>query len=297
MSEVGEEESKEQRDESGGRDVAQAADPYKVKRLEAAALRNWQAVSGRRTRAIGTAHGAYIRAAQPTQRVTRIGELALDATLRTAAISSAGRALTITPNDYRVKVRTARARNLILFVVDASGSMAARQRMQAVKGAILSLLLDAYQKRDQVGLITFRGQNSHLNLPPTNSVNLAQRQLEQLATGGRTPLAAGLANAHGVLQTYAKRDDSVTPLLVILSDGRANVSRTSQPALADVTSVAQKIAAERWSTLVIDCESGHRRLGLAKGLANNLTATYMQLEELSADNVTQAVRRQLQYEQ
>ena len=109
----------------------------------------------------------------------------------------------------------------MLFAVDASGSMAARQRMRAVKGAVLSLLLDAYQRRDKVGLVTFRGTGAEVALPPTSSVEAAARRLTSLATGGRTPLAAGLARAARVLAAERLRDPRRRALLVVVTDGRA----------------------------------------------------------------------------
>lgn len=114
----------------------------------------------------------------------------------------------------------------MLFVVDASGSMAARQRMAAVKGAVLSLLMDAYQRRDKVGLITFRGKEAAVVLPPTSSVDAAAARLETLPTGGRTPLAAGLLKAHDVLRVERLRDPSRRPLLLVVTDGRATGGRS-----------------------------------------------------------------------
>ena len=125
------------------------------------------------------------------------------------------------PADLREAVREGREGNLVLFAVDASGSMAARQRMRAVKGAVLSLLLDAYQRRDKVGLVTFRGTGAEVALPPTSSVEAAARRLTSLATGGRTPLAAGLAQSARVLATERLRDPRRRALLVVVTDGRA----------------------------------------------------------------------------
>ena len=123
--------------------------------------------------------------------------------------------------DLREARREGREGNLILFLVDASGSMAARARMGAVKGAVLSLLLDAYQRRDKVGMITFRGSAARVLLPPTSSVEAAAARLAELPTGGRTPLAAGLLRAHEVLRTERLRDPDRRPLLVVVTDGRA----------------------------------------------------------------------------
>src|SRR5207248_2088411 len=159
--------------------------------------------------------------------------LHLPATVRAAALRgrhapappvaqpAAARRVTMAPVDLREAVREGREGNLVLFVVDASGSMAARQRMRAVKGAVLSLLLDAYQRRDKVGLVTFRGTGAEVALPPTSSVEAAARRLTSLATGGRTPLAAGLIQAARVLATERIRDPRRRALLVVVTDGRA----------------------------------------------------------------------------
>ncbi|MCW2948658.1 MAG: cobaltochelatase subunit, partial [Actinoallomurus sp.] len=194
-----------------------------------------------------------------------------------------GPGLLIRPGDLREPVREGREGNLVLFVVDASGSMAARQRMRAVKGAVLSLLLDAYQRRDKVGLITFRGGSAELALPPTSSVEAGARRLETLATGGRTPLAAGLLRAAGVLRAERLRDPARRPLLVLVTDGRAthgsvNDALRAADLLREVTSV------------VVDCESGPVRLGLAGELAVRLGAETVRLEELAADRLTEVVR-------
>jgi magnesium chelatase subunit D len=189
------------------------------------------------------------------------------------------------PVDFRVKIRRARTGNLILFVVDASGSMGARKRMVAVKGAILSLLLDAYQKRDRVGLITFRGQRAEILVPPTNSVELAERCLRRMPTGGRTPLAAGLELAHQTLHTYLLRDSSLAPWLVLVTDGRANVGRSSRLRQA-ATSLAQAAV----TALVLDSEPGFVRLGAAREIAAWLGADYLRLDDMRSEAISRRVR-------
>lgn len=179
----------------------------------------------------------------------------------------------------------------MLFVVDASGSMAARQRMSAVKGAVMSLLLDAYQRRDKVGLITFRGSGAELALPPTSSVDAAAARLERLPTGGRTPLATGLLKAHEVLRLERLRDPSRRPLLVVVTDGRA----TSAGALGgDPRAMSRRsarlLAAEGVASVVVDCESGPVRLGLAGVLAADLGAPAVTLDGLRADSLAGLVK-------
>jgi len=165
----------------------------------------------------------------------------------------------------------------VLFAVDASGSMAAGQRIRAVKGAVLSLLLDAYQRRDKVGLITFRGAAAELALPPTSSVDAGARRLAALPTGGRTPLAAGLAIAARVLRAERLKDPDRRPLLVVVTDGRAT-SGTGADLARSVGALAGVAA------VVIDCESGPVRLAAWLG------GSAVRLEELAAASITGVIR-------
>lgn len=277
--------------------IASPDAPQKVHPRLAAArpTRPIERTVGRRTRTEQLPQGATIRTEIPAMPLRRMAEIALTASIYAAALRQQrrelGAPLRLDARDLRRKVRAARIPNLILFVVDGSGSMAARQRMSAVKGAILSLLIEAYQKRDHVGMIIFRGKDAEIVLPPTKSVLMAQRRLKELPTGGRTPLAAGLQAAHDVLMRTLRRDSALVPLLVVVTDGRANVA---PPRVTDARvaayEVAAEIAAQRWSSLVIDCESGYPRLGLAVPLARALQGDCLQLEALSAAQVTKAVR-------
>ena len=189
----------------------------------------------------------------------------------------------IRPSDLRETVRVGREGNLVLFAVDASGSMAAGQRMRAVKGAVLSLLLDAYQRRDKVGLVTFRGAAAEIALPPTSSVEAGARRLAVLPTGGRTPLAAGLAMSARVLRAERLRDPDRRPLLVVVTDGRATSGSGAD--LARAIGGLAGVAA-----VVVDCESGYVRLGLAARLAAQLGGSAVRLEELAAGSLTGVVR-------
>ncbi|TGZ04312.1 vWA domain-containing protein, partial [Streptomyces rhizosphaericola] len=198
-----------------------------------------------------------------------------------------GRGLVVRRDDLRQATREGREGNLVLFVVDASGSMAARQRMSAVKGAVLSLLLDAYQRRDKVGLVTFRGKEAEVALPPTSSVDAAAARLESLPTGGRTPLAAGLLKAHDVLRVERLRDPSRRPLLVVVTDGRA----TGGPEPVALAGRAARLhRSEGTASVVVDCESGYVRLGLAGELARELGGTAVTLDELRADSIAGLVK-------
>ncbi len=193
----------------------------------------------------------------------------LPATLR-AAIHRGGR---VEAQDLREAVHIGREANLVLFVVDASGSMAARQRMTVVKTAVLSLLRDAYQRRDRVGMITFRGRDAEQVLPPTSSHEVGVLRLASLRTGGRTPLAAGLRKAAATIATERRRDPRRRPLLIVVTDGRA----TNGP---DPVSLAPLLSGV--ATVVVDCESGPIRLGLARRLATALDGDCVPLDALES---------------
>ncbi|MFF3189704.1 putative cobaltochelatase [Streptomyces misionensis] len=263
-----------------------AAEPFRAKALSVPGI--GEGAAGRRSRA-RTEHGRTTGAHRPRGTLTK---LHLAATVRAAAPHQrargrSGPGLVIRRDDLRQAVREGREGNLVLFVVDASGSMAARQRMSAVKGAVLSLLLDAYQRRDKVGLVTFRGAGAEVALPPTSSVDAAAARLESLPTGGRTPLAAGLLKAHEVLRVERLRDPARRALLVVVTDGRA----TGGPEpVALAGRAALLFAAESVASVVVDCESGPVRLGLAGRLAGELGGTAVTLDELRADSIAGLVR-------
>jgi magnesium chelatase subunit D len=222
------------------------------------------------------------------RRTGALSDLHLAATLAAAAPHQQGRGrrgpgLVLRRDDLREAQREGRESNLVLFVVDASGSMAARRRMGAVKGAVISLLLDAYQRRDKVGLISFRGAGADLLLPPTSSVEAAAARLSTMATGGRTPLAAGLLKTHHTLNTERIRDPRRRPLLLVVTDGRHTAG--GDPGLA-----AGLIRRSGAASIVVDCETGPVRLGLARTLATHLGGTCLQLGELAAGELADTVR-------
>ncbi|GGW72872.1 putative cobaltochelatase [Streptomyces griseoloalbus] len=271
---------------SGERSPVGAAEPFRTKVLSVPGI--GEGAAGRRSRA-RTEHGRTTGARRPNGALTK---LHLAATVRAAAPHQrargrSGPGLVVRRDDLRQATREGREANLVLFVVDASGSMAARQRMGAVKGAVLSLLLDAYQRRDKVGLVTFRGSAADVALPPTSSVDAAAVRLESLPTGGRTPLAAGLLKAHDVLRVERLRDPARRPLVVVVTDGRA----TGGPEpVALAGRAARLFAAEGVASVVVDCESGPVRLGLAGRLAGDLGGTAVTLDELRADSIAGLVR-------
>jgi magnesium chelatase subunit D len=171
--------------------------------------------------------------------------------------------------------------------------MGARDRMVATKGAIMSLLLDAYQKRDQVGMVSFRGHAATVVLPPTGSVERAQQCLTDLRTGGRTPLAAGLIAAQDVLVRYRQRERQTQPLLVVLTDGRANAGLGPGDPVMEALQQAERLRASGVPSLVVDTEQGAMQLGLARRLADMSGGTYLRLEELAASTLASAVRLSL----
>jgi magnesium chelatase subunit D len=246
-----------------------------------------QGAPGRRS----ATRGPFGRTVESRVPLNRPFALHLPATIRAAALRlphtpapaaaipfrrpEPARRVRLTPADLREAVREGKEGNLVLFAVDASGSMAARQRMRVVKGAVLSLLLDAYQRRDKVGLITFRGAGAEVALPPTSSVEAAARRLTSLPTGGRTPLAAGLAQAARVLAAERLRDPRRRPLLIVVTDGRATSGSD-----ADLTRATAMLAGV--TSVVVDCEASVLRLGLAERLAVRLGASLFRLDELDA---------------
>jgi magnesium chelatase subunit D len=260
---------------------------FRVRRLEVPGAGTGAA--GRRSRA-RTDWGHVTGAGRPRDRIARVhvaATFAAAAPYQVARGRAPGGGLLLRPGDLREPRHEGRESNLILFAVDASGSMAARARMGAVKGAVLSLLLDAYQRRDKVGMLTFRGSRAEVALPPTFSVEAAAAKLAALPTGGRTPLAAGLLRAGEVLRTERIRDPRRRALLVLVTDGRA----TGGPdPVAGALRAAGLLAAAGVASVVVDCESGPVRLGLAAELARALGGPALLLEQLAAAPLADIVR-------
>ena len=261
-----------------------ASDPFEPVRLEAPEKGKGGPL-GRRSR-VGGKTGLPVGDREDGKNP---GDVALAATVRAAAPHQSARGrkgpgLELRTADLRQNIREGREGNLILFLVDASGSMAARRRMSAVKGSVLSLLNDAYQRRDKVALVSFRGESAQILLPPTSSVELAAARLQDLPTGGRTPLAAGIEKAAEVLKRERLRDRERRPLLVFLTDGRA--TEGSDPMVA-----AARLRALGVASFVVDTEEGYVRLGMAGDLAGAMGARCLRLEELRADSLVDLVER------
>ncbi|MDY0129003.1 MAG: putative cobaltochelatase [Methanosarcina vacuolata] len=272
---------------------------YQIKQFSPDFLRNNRNGSGRRSKTLTKSkQGRYIKSKIPEEKIT---DLAFDATLRAAAPyqllrEKNGNSIVIHDSDFRQKVREKKIGNLVLFVVDASGSMGAQQRMVASKGAVLSMLMDAYQKRDKVGLIAFKGAGAELLLPPTSSVEMAQKCLEELPTGGKTPLSHGLMKGYETIQAELRRDPDTCPFMVLISDGRANVSMNGEPPLQETKTIASMFRKECIQSAVIDTESSIIKFGLAQEISSALGARYLALEDLKADSIVEAVRSSAPFE-
>ena len=268
------------------------------RRLETPLDRLTRRQGGRRTQTrTDQKRGRYITARPANGRTS---DIAFDATVRAAAPYQRRRrptrprlALAIEPSDLQRKVRVRRAANLILFVVDASWSMAVAERMSATKGAILSLLTDAYQRRDRVGLIVFQKDRALTVLPPTNSVQLAQKALADIPVGGKTPLSAGLRLAYELFQQERVAHPEVLPLLILLTDGAGNVSMSHLPPQEEAHAMAELICQANVRAVVINMEHAAFDQGLATTLAERLGGPCYTLAELKAENLYRAVRQQL----
>jgi len=248
--------------------------------------------------------GRYVASRPANGRPT---DVAFDATLRQAAVhqherphsgplserAGAGPVLIVEPQDLRNKVRVRRAGNLVLFVVDASWSMAAAARIVATKGAVMSLLQDAYQRRDQVGMVIFQKESARVVLPPTTSVELAREALKDVPVGGKTPLSAGLYAAYQTVLQARRRDPEVMPLLVILTDAAGNVSMSGLPPQEEALQMARAIRRAGIRSVVINTEHETFDRGLAQDLADALGAPCYTIRELKAQELFQRVQEEL----
>lgn len=254
-----------------------------------------RAINGRRQESISSdGRGRYSRS-EPARG--SVADMALDATIRAAAPHQSRRegslAINIEPSDVHTKVRTRKVGASIAFCVDASGSMGADDRMAAAKNAVLELLVEAYQRRDRVGLVAFRGDGAEVVLSPTASVELAQIKMRTLATGGATPLAAGLLASIEMLESEIRRDGDVIPWLVLVTDGRANVGLNGGLGSEDARVVATRIRAMRLNTLVLDSGGGTRPSVSAKEIATAAGAEYLRLGTLDGSSLAAAVRARI----
>ncbi len=291
-------EKREGRQEKPLEQVFPVGETFKVRKFTVPKDRLFRRGSGRRSRTRSARNqGRYVKST--SSRNT--GDVALDATIRAAAPYQSrrrnenGLAVVIRPGDVREKIRERRIGNFLLFLVDASGSMGARGRMVASKGAIMSLLLDAYQKRDRIAMVSFRGDKAVVNLPPTSSIELAARYLSEMPVGGKTPLSAGLARSYEVLRGYLMRDPTARPIVLIVTDGRSNVALGEKNPREEALELAGRMAMdERVRFIVVDIESpGLIRFGLARKLAIALDAQYFRIEDLKADTLLNVAKENI----
>jgi magnesium chelatase subunit ChlD-like protein len=243
--------------------------------------------------------GRYIQA-RPANG--RHNDIAFDATLRAAAPfqiereeqkEASGMAYALRKSDLQRKVRVRRAANLILFVVDASWSMAVSERMQATKGAIMSLLTDAYQRRDRVGLVVFQKDRATLILPPTNSVLLAKKALANIPVGGKTPLSAGLLLAYETVKREKTLHPDIVPMIILLTDGAGNVSIGNEPPQEEAQRIANLIREHEIKTVTINMEHVAFDRGLATQLAHCLGGPCYTLGQLHAEVLYETVRKEM----
>lgn len=276
--------------------VVPVGDVFRPRRVESPMDRLTRRSAGKRsTTRTSRKRGRYVQA-RPANGDLR--DIALDATIRQAALQQVEResepgTFSILPHDVQKKVRVRRASNLILFVVDASWSMAGAQRMEATKGAIMSLLVDAYQKRDRVGLVVFQKEEARLVLPFTSSVELAQSALRHLPVGGKTPLSAGLMLAYRVFRRELRLHPQAMPLMILLTDGAGNVSLTETPPQEEAQKIADLIHESGIHSVVINMEHEAYDRGLAANLAKSLEGPCYCLAELRARELYRTVRDEL----
>ncbi|MDJ0391886.1 magnesium chelatase subunit D family protein [Rhodococcus sp. G-MC3] len=269
---------------SHDRDAGTPGSQFRARLMEVPGV--GEGAPGRRSRS-RSAQGRAVRATiERGSGLHLIGTLFAAAEQQVARGRTAGR-FRLEPADLRGAQREGREGNLIVFVVDASGSMSARDRLSAVTGAVLSLLRDAYQRRDKVAVITVRGRDAELVLPPTSSVDVAVTRLHRMKTGGKSPLAQGFLKAREVVLREKVRDPLRRALVVALTDGRATggVDPVGRSRIA-----ASRIASDGIASVVVDCESGMVRLGLAADFARHLGGGYVRLGDLSAERVADIVR-------
>ena len=237
--------------------------------------------------------GRYARARIPAEKTH---DIAFDATVRAAAPYQRSRdhtdmAINIQKQDVREKVREMRAGCTILFLVDASGSLGVRKRMAAVKGAVLSMLRDSYVKRDRIGMMAFRRDSAELVLPPTRSVEYSYRKLEEMPTGGKTPLGEALVTVNEYMTSYSRSHTGEMCYIVVITDGRANVPlKEGSDANDEVLKIAQDLSIPQVKWIVIDASAGFIRFDNAEKLAMALEGTYFRLEDLNADRLAESVR-------
>ncbi len=263
--------------------------------LESALDRTRRSIRGKRQETIASdGGGRYVRAEPASVGVTS-SDIAVDATIRSAAMrqserpATEGLAITVAPADLHKKVRTRKVGACIVLCVDASGSMGAASRMEAAKAAALELLVDAYQRRDRVALVTFRGESADVVLPPTASIELANLKLRSLPTGGATPLASGIVRSLELLEEEIRRNSDVVPWLMLLTDGRGNVGLEGGAGADDARSAAARLKESGVHAVVIDT-GGSLSSNAARDLARDAGAEYVRLRTADPTELVRTLR-------
>lgn len=267
---------------------------FKIRTFSHKNDRTYRNGQGKRTRTkTNSKSGRYI---YPTMQ-RKNNDFALDATIRAAAHYQKYRdkknlAISIENEDIREKVRQKKVSNLIVFVVDASGSMGANQRMIETKGAILSLLKDSYVKRDKIALVSFRKDKGEVVLPPTTSVERGYKLLETMETGGKTPLNSGISKGYEIIKRELRKNPNILPMMIIISDGKGNVSldKNSKPK-EELMQIAKSVKEQKKiNSMVIDIEKkGLMSFGIAKELAKNLDAQYIKIDDLKSELIVNSI--------
>lgn len=260
--------------------------------------RQRRSMPGKRSTArTALSRGRYIRALQAGS-LSR--DIALDATIRAAALQQQhrerqGMTLKVEPSDLHAKVRERKVGNLLLFVVDCSASMGTQRRLLATQGAMLSLLVDAYQRRDRVGLVTFREESAAVILRPTASIELAKGAFQSLATGGTTPLSRGLLTAFELIQQERRRERKLIPVLILISDGWANVSMGEMAPGKEAALLAEMIRAEKIRSIVLGTGGQGWRMpdgslcAPAEDLALVMGGEFHPMDEVTAERILEVI--------
>lgn len=269
-------------------------EPFVLRQIKTDADNKVKKGTGKRSTVLSSdKRGKYVSDRIPNELTS---DIALSATIRAAAPNQKYRkkgdmAIAIEPLDIREKKRLRKIGNTLVFVLDSSGSMGVSQRMKETKAAIISLLIDAYQKRDKVALVVFKQNNAELILPPTSSVEMAKKLLEYIPTGGKSPLNHGLLAGFHCIMAEFKKHKECKPLLVLISDGRVNVSinKDLNPML-EASQIALQIKNKQIDSLIIDTEKGYMKLGKLREIADTMGAKYMKIEDLKAESIVKAIR-------
>jgi magnesium chelatase subunit D len=278
--------------------IGDPIDPRKVSMLRRRDRQQRRKTRGRRLHTLSLRRsGRYLRSRLPRKGY----DIAIDATIRAAApyqrLRKGPNAIKVQSQDIREKERVGKTSSIVMFVVDASGSMGAVRRMESAKGAVMSLLTDSYQKRDKIGMVAFRGKEAELVLPPSSSADLAARRLRDMPTGGKTPLSAGLSKALHLLKSEMRKDDEARPMMVLISDGRANVALEGD-VKEELKEISERTKDAGIHTIVVDTEvvgsSMEMRLGYCKLIAETAGGSYYPISGLTPESVFSIVEGEQQ---